>query len=92
LTPMRAPLALTRRRQNKQAGNPDHQVDVIDRPTTTFPADPVARIERVAREIAELAEKLEGTGAEARNLRHWSLELTLTCAELKQRYAPKALI
>jgi hypothetical protein len=89
---MRAPIALTRRGQRRRDESPNNAAEVIDSPTNTFPPDPLARIERVARGIAELADNLESTGLAAHNLRQWSLELTLTRTEITQRYEPKQLL
>jgi hypothetical protein len=89
---MRAPIALIPRRQRRRGNGSDKDAEVLDAPVNTFPPDPLARIERVARGIAELVDNLESTGLDAHNLRQWSLELTLIRTELKQRYEPKRLV
>lgn len=88
---MRGPVALTRRGQRRRDDGSGKGAEVLDAPTNTFPPDPLARIDRVARSVAELAEKLESTGLDAHSLREWSLELTLIRTEIKQRYEPKPL-
>jgi hypothetical protein len=81
---VRAPIALTRRGQRRRDDGPDKDAEALDAPTNAFPPDPLARIERVARGIAELADDLESTGLDAHSLRQWSLELTLTRTEIHQ--------